>query len=297
MSVIASGQLRDLRAAQPPSVLLDVRIPEDFDASHIAGARNACVFLMSFLDDVRAMVPDPAVPIVVYGADSQSLESTDAARRLKEAGFRSVHNYAGGLAAWKSDGLPTEGTGRRLETPILNGTKPLELSEARVEWTGRNLLNKHMGTLAVKEGSLTFVEGWLSSGEFVIDMTTMACTDIGDSALNALLIRHLQSEDFFAVDQHPEARMVIRKCSPLPNGRPGHPNLQLICDLTVRGLTREISMVAVGGRTPEGRVGIQAVFWFDRTEFGSTYGSGRFFRSLGKHLVNDLVEIQVRLMA
>jgi rhodanese-related sulfurtransferase len=297
MIVITSGQLRDLRAAQPSPVLLDVRIPEEFDVSHIAGARNACVFLMSFLDDVRAMVADPAVPIVVYGADSQSLESTDAARRLAEAGFRSVHNYAGGLAAWKSDGLPTAGTGRRLDPPILNGTKPLELSETRVEWTGRNLLNKHTGTLPVTGGSLSFVEGWLSSGEFAIDMTGMTCTDIRDPAANALLIRHLQSDDFFAVAHHPEARLVIRKCSPLPNGRPGHPNLQLLCDLTVRGVTREISMVAVGGRTPEGRVGIQAVFWFDRTEFGSTYGSGRFFRSLGKHLVNDLVEVQVRLLA
>lgn len=297
MSVINSGQLRDLRAAQPTSVLLDVRIPEDFEASHIAGARNACVFLMSFLDDVRAMVTDPGTPIVVYGADNQSMESADAARRLTAAGFRSVHQFAGGLAAWKSDGLPTGGDGRKPELPILNGIKPIDLSETRVEWTGRNLLNKHMGTLPVKRGSLTFAEGWLSSGEFILDMTAMTCTDIGDSGLNAMLIRHLQSEDFFAVDQHPEARMVLRKCSPLPNGRPGHPNLQILGDLTVRGVTREISMVAVAGRTPEGRVGVQCVFWFDRTEFGSSYGSGRFFSSLGKHLVNDLVEVQVRLLA
>lgn len=74
-------------------------------------------------------------------------------------------------------------------------------------------------------------------------------------------------------------------------------NLQILGGLTLRGITREIPILAVGGRTPEGRVGIQAVFSFNRTDFGSAYGSGRHFRSLGKHLVNDLVEIQVRLMA
>ena len=65
----------------------------------------------------------------------------------------------------------------------------------------------------------------------------------------------------------------------------------------MRGITRELPIVAVGGRTPEGRLAVQAVFAFDRTDFGSAYGSGRFFRNLGKHLVNDLVEIQVRLVA
>jgi ABC-type phosphate transport system auxiliary subunit len=56
-------------------------------------------------------------------------------------------------------------------------------------------------------------------------------------------------------------------------------------------------VLAVAGRTPEGRVAAQATLVFDRTEFGSTYGSARFFQSLGRHLVNDQVEIQVRLVA
>ena len=40
----------------------------------------------------------------------------------------------------------------------------------------------------------------------------------------------------------------------------------------------------------------QAVFAFDRTVWGSIYGSGKFFQRLGMHLVNDLIEVQVRLL-
>ena len=40
-----------------------------------------------------------------------------------------------------------------------------------------------------------------------------------------------------------------------------------------------------------------ATLAFDRTLWGSIYGSGKFFRRLAGHLVNDLVEIQVKVVA
>ena len=34
----------------------------------------------------------------------------------------------------------------------------------------------------------------------------------------------------------------------------------------------------------------------DRTDWGVLYGSGRFFRRLAGHLVNDSIELQLRLL-
>ncbi len=294
---VTTRQVLELRNAHPPAVILDVRIPEDFAVAHIAGSLHACVFLMSFVEDVKRLVPDPETPIVVYGTAVTSLESTEASQRLAWAGYASVFNYAGGLAEWKSDALPTLGDGPLPPQPVVDGPVPVDLHETRIEWTGRNLLNKHTGTVGLKSGELLFKEGWLAGGEFVLDMTALTCSDIADAAMNLLLIQHLKGADFFDVDRFPEGRLSLRKVVPVPEGRPGSPNLQLLGDLTVRGITRELPIVAVGGRTPEGRLAVQAVFAFDRTDFGSAYGSGRFFRNLGKHLVNDLVEIQVRLVA
>lgn len=297
MKFVTTLQVRALRDAQPAAITLDVRIPEAYDQEHLAGAVNACVFLVSFPEDIRRLLSEPDRPIIVYGAGPDSLESTEAARRLDAAGYREVHNFVGGLAEWKGEGLPTVGSGRAAEPVVLEGSLPVDLQETRLEWTGRNLLNKHCGGLTLKSGTLEFRENWLVGGELVIDLTTLTCTDLADPTMNRMLLAHLASPDFLDIERFPEARVVIRRASPTPNGRPGSPNLELLCDLTLRGITKPVPVVAVAGRTPEGRIAAQALLVFDRTEFGSAYGSGRFFRQLGQHLVNDQVEIQVRLLA
>lgn len=297
MSVVVTREVQAIRQSQPSAVVLDVRIEEDYAAEHLAGARHACVFEVAFVDHVRRAIPDPETPVVVYGWGGGSLESTDAARRLIEAGYRGVHNFPGGLLEWKGEGLPTLGSGPRPTPPQWNGDYPVDLAETRVEWTGRNLLNKHVGTVGVKSGRLTFKDDWLTGGEFEVDLTSVRCADIADPGLNATLLAHLASADFLDSGRHPVARLAIRKVGPVPDGRPGTPNLQLLTEVTWRGITRPVPVLAVAGRTPEGRMGLQASFALDRTDWGSAYGSARFFRSLGRHLVNDLIEIQVRVVA
>ena len=41
----------------------------------------------------------------------------------------------------------------------------------------------------------------------------------------------------------------------------------------------------------------QGVLQIDRTEFGSHYGSGKLFRFLGKHIVNDHIHLHVKIHA
>ena len=46
-----------------------------------------------------------------------------------------------------------------------------------------------------------------------------------------------------------------------------------------------------------GEVIIESHFDIDRTRWGITYGSARFFERLGMHLVFDLISIQLRIVA
>jgi hypothetical protein len=46
-----------------------------------------------------------------------------------------------------------------------------------------------------------------------------------------------------------------------------------------------------------GELVAQGTVAFDRTRWGSLYGLGRFFARLGKHVVNDLIDIQVKVVA
>src|SRR4030095_5835755 len=47
-----------------------------------------------------------------------------------------------------------------------------------------------------------------SERRFIIDMASIACEDLADSALNAQLLAHLRSDDFFDVARHPTAQFV-----------------------------------------------------------------------------------------
>ncbi len=53
---------------------------------------------------------------------------------------------------------------------------------------------------------------------------------------------------------------------------------------------------AAAGLTAEGKPAAQAAFSIDRTRWGILYGSGRFFKRLAGHVVNDMLEFQIRII-
>jgi hypothetical protein len=57
-----------------------------------------------------------------------------------------------------------------------------------------------------------------------------------------------------------------------------------------------LEFIASAGLTSEGKAAAQAAFAIDRTQWNVLYGSGKYFRHLGEHLVNDLIEIQIRVV-
>ena len=286
-------QLQDLPQVQ----LLDVRLADDFEAAHLEGAANNCVFEVAFPERLAETAPDKSLPTVVYGANGESAEAQAAEEKLRREGYGTVHILAGGLQQAVAEGFPTT-TGEPLpESPeITDGTHAIDLEESRLEWLGRNLINKHWGTAPLTSGELIFSGGELTGGSFAVDMRGLKCTDLKGSELHDVLIAHLQNDDFFDVENHPEARVEIRSASRVPNAEDGAPNLQIEADLTLRGRTLPIAFTAAAGITPEGQAAAQASFSIDRTLWGILYGSGKFFHRLAGHLVNDLIEFQVRIL-
>lgn len=63
--------------------------------------------------------------------------------------------------------------------------------------------------------------------------------------------------------------------------------------LTLRGISKEIEFPVLIAIADNDRITTQDVLELDRTDFGSHYGSGKFFRFLGKHLVNDLIQLHL----
>lgn len=98
-------------------------------------------------------------------------------------------------------------------------TYSLDLDKSTIKWTGYASPEYfHTGTVNFSEGSMTFENDSLTNGEFVIDMTTIANTDIEDSAKAEVLVNHLKGlndnerhkpEDFFHTTKFPAAKVNV----------------------------------------------------------------------------------------
>lgn len=290
----------ELEAEAGGVVLIDVRLESDYLESHLPGARNNCVFEVGFLDRMSGLAPDRGAPVCVYGAGPDSHESRMAAGKLLRGGYGVVYDYRGGIAEWTAGGGRLEGEGSdargRGMTPRPDGEVALDLGESRLEWLGRNLLNKHWGTIDIASGVLRFADGSLIGGEFSFDLSTMRCTDLSGDDLHDVLIGHLLSDDFLDAGRHPVATYRILSVSETSGLPAGEPNLRVEGELELKDRRGSLSFDAVAGWTPDGRPAAQAAFAFDRTLWNILYGSAKYFSNLGGHLVNDRVEIQLRIV-
>ncbi len=253
---------------------------------------------MTFLEQVGPLVASPDAPVVVYGAGEGSQDAVAAADKLRAAGHSHVQVFEGGLAEWEEAGLTFEGEGA-LPAPIVpDGRFLIDTTESVIRWTGRNPLNHHSGTVKLSSGEVVAHHGDLVSASFEIDMRSIANEDIPDPGANAMLIAHLQSEDFFDVPRHPTAQFVSGSAEPIVDCTDGTPNYRLRGTFTLRGVARPLEFPVLVAASEDGqRLTGQGLLDIDRTEYGSQYGSGKFFRFLGKHLVNDHIHLHVKIHA
>lgn len=275
-------------------------LPQDhYERQHIPGAAPACVYEVTFLDQVSQAGAAPATQVVLCGACSLHMDVDAAREKLAVAGYTQVFALEGGLDAWVQAGLPVEGSGALGELvpqrSAYTGRYRVVTEESVIRWTGRNAFNHHEGTVRLSGGSVELASGQLVDAAFTVDMGSIACSDITDAGVNAMLIRHLRDSDFFAVHLYPTAGFWLTGAVELPGARLGVPNFQLTGLFQLRGITQEITFPAQIAPNGPDRITAQAQFEIDRTRWGVNYGSSKFFRFLGKHLVNDHIHLHLKL--
>lgn len=289
--------LNSLLSSSQPPVLLHVLPPEVFETRRIPGSLNACIYEISFTDKVRSLVPDLSTNLVVYGAGEGGLEAKEAGERLSAAGYRNVQIFPGGLKAWRSAGFQLDGSGDSTAA-ITDGIYSLDAEASQIRWTGRNLFNHHHGTLRFANGRIEMKDSKLTAANFEIDMRSIVCDDIADESMCNVLVRHLMHADFFDVDNHPSARFESTLANPIPSASDGTPNYEITGNISLRGIQRSVRIPVVLASSNDGsKLAAQAQMEIDRTEFGSLYGSGKFFHYLGQHVVNDHFHIHLKIHA
>lgn len=162
--------------------------------------------------------------------------------------------------------------------------KEIKTSESSIHWTGKKVTGQHTGTLNFESGFLTFDGDALKGGELIVDMTSLAVTDLQAGKGKEKLEGHLTSDDFFGIQNHKKAKLVIKEASEMDGG------YKVAGDLTIKGKTNPVSFdLAIDGGSASTKISI------DRTKYDIKYGSGSFFDNLGDKAISDEFELAVDL--
>jgi len=291
-TTITVQELQQLLASGSVS-LIDVLLPEDFACRRIPGAGNACVYEMVFLERMAECVPDKERAVVVYDESGSTQAARAAREKLERAGYRHVAILEGGLQAWRAAGYAVE-TVSVAEPPVIrDGAYDIDPEKSIVEWTGRNINNRHYGRIAVAEGRVTVANGVPVAGYCLLDMASIFDLDLQDEGWRSMLVRHLKSDDFFDVEHYPTARIELQGGAAIAGATPGTPNVELAARLTIKDVTRPLCFPAVVAAQEDGTLKAQAMLDLDRTLWNVCYGSGKLYERLGMHLVHDLISIEL----
>ena len=86
------------------ALVIDLRSAEDYAKGHILGAKN--IPLADLERRKSELDKHKAKPVIVHCGDGN--RAGGGVALLRKNGFGSVHNLAGGYAAWQAAGLPVQ---------------------------------------------------------------------------------------------------------------------------------------------------------------------------------------------
>lgn len=281
-------------------ILVDVLSEEQYLKNHIEGSVNICVYDLSFIKHIMEQFPDKNSVIVCYGYDNSEFDASSAVEKLVINDYQNVFVLKNGIEGWLKHGLTLKGTDGKLSSPdefisYDEGRYSVDTERSSLFWIGRNADFEHSGTVKIKKGLLKLTSDE-ATGFVVVDMTTIKNTSLQEGNLKKMLIDHLFSEDFFFVKLFNEATFYIKSVT-LNRTVLSAPNSIIKGFLEMRGVKKNMQFTATLSNTSQdGILTVNTHIFVDRTEWGAIYGSSRYFKFLGKHLVYDGVTIELRLV-
>ena len=108
METIQRDELKNLLDHRKSIQLINVLGPREFEKAHIPGSYNIPVSDKNFIQKVEKNIDDKSANIIVYCANLDCTASPDAARKLENAGYTQVTDFAGGIKDWIEGGYPVE---------------------------------------------------------------------------------------------------------------------------------------------------------------------------------------------
>ena len=192
----------------------------------------------------------------------------------------------------------------QMPTSVAGTSLAIDTAASRIHWKGSKLIgDSHLGIVPITEGTVTVSEKGLETGTVTIDMKDLQPTD-QDPESNAKLKAHLSSADFFSVDSFPTASFQIASIT-LDSSLSAiqqqanqavpdiHPNSTVSGNLTIKGITKSISIPAEI-HADSTSLQFKAAFSIDRTLWGINYGAEN---SVKDKIINKNIDFQLDINA
>lgn len=139
-------------------------------------------------------------------------------------------------------------------------TIEVSAEDSSIGWVGAKVTGDHTGGFNEWTGTLTEKGGEVDKLEFTV-ATASVFSD------TEKLTKHLKSDDFFDVKNHPESRFVSKKIVAKPGDETTH---EVTGDLTLRGVTKQLTFPATIN-VEDDAVRASTEFKFNRFDFGVEY--------------------------
>lgn len=191
----------------------------------------------------------------------------------------------------KEENMPTS-TLKKIVLPalltatLLSGAlHAAEIVEHQVTWEGAMPAKTHNGTLDLKSLDIELEGTKPTSLKVVLDMTTIANTDIKKEKNRKKLEGHLKSEDFFFVKEHPEAFFQLKSWK---DGKAEGV-------LNIRGVTVAKTVPLTIEEGKNGTYVLKSDFSFDRQLFNVNYQNRGLFGTAKNKMIGDDIDVTVEI--
>lgn len=172
----------------------------------------------------------------------------------------------------------------------------VDTASSLVNWEGTKPGGKHIGTLGLKSGSISVENGQIQSGDFILDMASIVCTDEGmDDKGKGDLVGHLSSPDFFDVAKFPEAKFEITEVTPKSDVEGVTHSIK--GNLTMKEKTLNVAFDASVNITENGISAESNNFVINRLDWDVSYGYDNILKKLKDGAVSKEMGLKVRLVA
>lgn len=176
-----------------------------------------------------------------------------------------------------------------IATPVTSGTFTIDRTHSEVLFRVRHLLSRVGGQFRDFGGTITFDPAHPENSRVEVSIQT-ASIDTAVADRDA----HLKSDDFFAVDQHPEMTFVSDRVVATSADQ-----FTVSGTLTLRGVSKRVELPVTylgAAKDPWGneKLGFEAAVRLNRKDFGLTWNAAL---ETGGFLVGDDVDVTLNVQA